>query len=200
LSERTRFFAALRTPVLVSRSRMPSLYVTHLPSSIGELTIASSDQGLAYIGLPRANGRGFAGWCKRYASDHVLESDANRNAEKNDAAAVQVTEFLAGQREVFDLPLDLRGTPFQLGVYRVVAEISYGESLAYGDVACRVGSPAAVRAVGAANGANPIPLVIPCHRVVARNGQLQGYAGGLELKGKLLAMESASHPAQGALF
>ncbi len=179
---------------------MPSLYVTHLASSIGELTIASSDQGLAYVGLPRANGRGFAGWCKRYAADHVFDSNAAQSAERNALATTQVCEFLAGDREAFDLPLDLRGTPFQLGVYKVVAEIPYGESLAYGDVALQIGRPAAVRAVGAANGANPIPLVIPCHRVVARNGHLQGYAGGLELKGRLLAMESASHPAQGALF
>ena len=179
---------------------MPNLYVTHLASSIGELTIASSDQGLAYLGLPRTNGRGFGGWCKRYAADHALELNAAQNAERNALATTQVSEFLAGHREAFDLPLDLRGTPFQLGVYRVVAEIPYGASLAYGDVADQLGRPAAVRAVGAANGANPIPLVIPCHRVVARNGHLQGYAGGLELKRKLLAMESASHPALGALL
>jgi O-6-methylguanine DNA methyltransferase len=175
---------------------MPKLYVTRFASSIGELTIASSDRGLAYIGLPRANGRGFAGWCKRYASDCTIQEDSGPNA----AAVAQMTEYLAGERETFDLPLDLRGTSFQLDVYRVVSEIPYGESLAYRDVAQRVGRAEAVRAVGAANGANPIPLVIPCHRVVASNGQLQGYAGGLELKGKLLAMESASHPAQGALF
>jgi len=175
---------------------MPKLYVTRFASSIGELTIASSDRGLAYIGLPRANGRGFAGWCKRYASDYTIHEDPGPNA----AAVAQMTEYLAGERETFDLPLDLRGTSFQLDVYRVVSEIPYGESLAYRDVAQRVGRAEAVRAVGAANGANPIPLVIPCHRVVASNGQLHGYAGGLELKGKLLAMESASHPAQGALF
>jgi O-6-methylguanine DNA methyltransferase len=175
---------------------MPNLYVTRFASSIGELTIASSDQGLAHLALPRANGRGFAGWCRRYASDHTVKEDPGPNA----AAVDQVFEFLAGERETFKLPLDLRATSFQLDVYRVVAEIPYGESLAYRDVAQRVGRAEAVRAVGAANGANPIPLVIPCHRVVASNGQLQGYAGGLELKGKLLAMESASHPAQGALF
>ncbi len=192
----TIIFSQSRASVLVSRPRMPNLYVTHFASSIGELTIASSDQGLAYLALPRASGRGFAGWCRRYASDHTIKEDA----EPNGMAVDQVSEFLAGERETFKLPLDLRATSFQLDVYRVVAEIPYGESLAYGDVARRVGRAAAVRAVGAANGANPIPLVIPCHRVLASNGQLHGYGGGLELKGKLLAMESASHPAQGALF
>lgn len=175
---------------------MPTLYATHFGSSIGQLTVASSAQGLAYLALPRANGRGFEGWCCRYAADHAIREDAGPNRQ----VIEQVAEFLAGEREVFDLPLDLRATPFQLDVYRVVAQIPYGESLAYGEVARRVGRAAAVRAVGAANGANPVPLVIPCHRVVASNGHLQGYSGGLDLKRKLLAMESASHPAQGALL
>ena len=175
---------------------MPTLYATQFGSSIGELTVASSTQGLAYLALPRANGRGFEGWCRRYAADHEVCEDAAPNRDVID----QVEEFLSGEREVFDLPLDLRATPFQLDVYKVVSEIPYGESLAYGEVARRVGRATAMRAVGAANGANPIPLIVPCHRVVASNGHLQGYAGGLELKRKLLAMESASHPAQGALF
>ncbi|MCS5634887.1 MAG: methylated-DNA--[protein]-cysteine S-methyltransferase [Myxococcota bacterium] len=175
---------------------MPTLYATQFGSSIGELTVASSTQGLAYLALPRANGRGFEGWCCRYAADHAISEDAGPNRQVID----QVGEFLAGARELFDLPLDLRATSFQLDVYKVVSEIPYGESLAYGEVARRVGRAAAVRAVGAANGANPIPLVIPCHRVVASNGHLQGYSGGLELKRKLLAMERASHPAQGALL
>ncbi len=175
---------------------MPTLYATRFASSIGELTVASSDQGLAYLALPRANGRGFAGWCKRYAADAVIVDDAERNR----TAVEQVCEFLGGEREVFDLPLDLRATSFQLDVYGVVAEIPYGECLSYGEVARRVGRAAAVRAVGAANGANPIPLVVPCHRVVASNGHLQGYAGGLELKRRLLSTESSSHPAQGALL
>jgi O-6-methylguanine DNA methyltransferase len=175
---------------------MPTLYATRFASSIGELTVASSDQGLSYLVLPRANGRGFGGWCRRYAAEHEIKQDAGPNS----LVVEQVAEFLAGEREDFDLRLDLRATSFQLDVYRVVAEIPYGESLAYAEVARRVGRAAAVRAVGTANGANPIPLVIPCHRVVASNGHLQGYAGGLELKRKLLAMESASHPAQGALL
>jgi len=175
---------------------MPTLYATRFASSIGELTVASSDQGLSYLVLPRANGRGFEGWCRRYAAEHEIKQDAGPNS----LVVEQVAEFLAGEREDFDLRLDLRATSFQLDVYRVVAEIPYGESLAYAEVARRVGRAAAVRAVGAANGANPIPLVIPCHRVVASNGHLQGYGGGLELKRKLLAMESASHPAQGALL
>ena len=99
------------------------------------------------------------------------------------------------------LPGELRGrkdlastgeaTAFQKAVYKCVAKIGYGETLAYSDIAEAIKNPKAVRAVGAANGANPIPLVIPCHRVIARGGALQGYAGGLDMKARLLAMERA---------
>jgi O-6-methylguanine DNA methyltransferase len=97
----------------------------------------------------------------------------------------------------------LRATKFQLAVYKVVAQIGYGETRSYSEVAEAIDKPKAVRAVGAANGANPIPLIIPCHRVIARGGALQGYAGGLDVKAKLLAMESALPtpvPSQARLF
>ncbi len=186
----------LGAPVLVSKRRMGILYVTRFKSSIGELTLASSEKGLAYVGLPRASGRGLMGWSRRHAPDEVFEEAPEAHRE----VIEQLTQFVAGEREVFELSLDLRATPFQLDVYGIVSQIPYGESVSYSEVARCAGRAAAVRAVGAANAANPIPLVIPCHRVVASDGQLQGYAGGLELKAQLLAMESSSHPAQGALF
>lgn len=173
-----------------------TLYTARFDSPVGPLTVTSSELGLCYVGLPRANGRGLGGWQLRHAPDVPLRE----GYEPNRDAIAQLTEFLEGKREVFDLPLDLRATAFQRDVYDVVAGIPYGESLSYAAVAEKIGRPSAVRAVGAANGANPIPLVIPCHRVVAKSGQLQGYAGGLRLKAKLLAMESASHPLQGALL
>ena len=172
------------------------LCTARFDSPIGELSVTSSERGLCYVTLPRASGRGLAGWQRRYADGAKLVA----GYEPNRAAIVQLVEFLEGKRERFELALDLRATPFQREVYAVVASIGYGESLSYAEVAARVGRPAAVRAVGAANGANPLPLVIPCHRVVAKSGQLQGYAGGLPLKARLLAMESASHPTQGALL
>jgi O-6-methylguanine DNA methyltransferase len=173
-----------------------TLYKARFDSPIGALTVTSSDAGLCYVALPRASGRGLGGWQNRHAPGARIVD----GYEPNRDAIAQLTEFLDGKRERFDLALDLRATPFQLEVYDVVAAIPYGESLSYAAVAERIGRPAAVRAVGAANGANPIPLVIPCHRVVAKSGQLQGYAGGLRMKAKLLAMESASHPSQGALL
>ena len=164
---------------------MGILYDTKIDTPIGRLRVASSERGLAYVGLPRANGRGFEGWHARHAPDDVVESAFEPNRE----ACAQLDEFLNGKRRVFELELDLRGTDFQKKVLMAVSAIPYGETLSYADIARAIGQPNAVRAVGAANGANPIPLVIPCHRVVASNGHLQGYAGGLELKQRLLAME-----------
>lgn len=175
---------------------MSCIHWADVDSPVGSLKVASSSVGLAYVELPHANGRGFRGWMKSYAA----ESATRQCLESNRAAIQQLLEFLEGKRQAFDLPLDLRATEFQRSVYEQLQKIPYGESRSYGEIARCLGRPKAHRAVGAANGANPIPLVIPCHRVVASNGQLQGYAGGLELKRNLLAMESASRPAQGALL
>ena len=169
---------------------------TRFDSPIGELTLASTEKGLAYLGLPRANGRGFAGWQRRHAPGESVSECREKNAK----AIKQVIEFLEGKRQSFDLKLDLRATPFQLSVYGVLEEIPYGEAISYAEVARRLGRPSASRAVGAANGSNPLPLVVPCHRVVSADGQLHGYAGGVDLKARLLAMESATRPAAGQLF
>lgn len=102
----------------------------------------------------------------------------------------QLKEYFDGERYEFDLPLAPEGTSFQLEVWRALEKIPYGETVSYLDIAKRIGKPAAVRAVGAANGANPLPIVIPCHRVIGHNGKLTGYGGGLEKKQYLLSMES----------
>ena len=163
------------------------LSATRFDSPIGSLRIVSSQKGLAYVDLPHANGRGFEGWRNRHAKHaRVVE----RRACQEDVID-QLQEFLSGERREFALTLDLRATKFQLAVYKIVAAIGYGNTQSYSDVAEAMKKPKAVRAVGAANGANPIPLIVPCHRVIARGGALQGYAGGLDMKAKLLAMESA---------
>ena len=107
-------------------------------------------------------------------------------------AAQQLRSYFAGELREFDLPLDLRGTDFQLRVWRKLQEIPYGETRSYGDIARAIRSAKAVRAVGAANGANPISIVVPCHRVIGSNGKLTGYGGGLPLKKRLLEMERGS--------
>ena len=101
----------------------------------------------------------------------------------------QLRAYFAGELETFDLPLAPQGTPFQLGVWRRLCEIPYGQTISYGELARRLGNPNASRAVGLANGSNPIPIVIPCHRVIGSNGKLTGYGGGLPIKEKLLALE-----------
>lgn len=174
---------------------MEILHAAEFESPIGLMRAVSSDRGLVYVELPRASGRGLAGWIERHANGaHLLEDYA-----RNRLPIAQLREFLEGKRQEFDLHLDLRATEFQLEVYRRVSAIPYGETRTYTDIAGDVEKPRAVRAVGAANGANPLPLVVPCHRVVGKGGHLQGYAGGLPMKAKLLAMES-SQPSQGRLL
>lgn len=106
------------------------------------------------------------------------------------AARTQLLEYLSGARRSFDLPLDPAGTDFQRSVWEALRAIPYGQTRTYGEIAAAVGRPRAVRAVGQANHVNPLPIFIPCHRVVGKNGALTGYAGGLDLKSALLALES----------
>jgi methylated-DNA-[protein]-cysteine S-methyltransferase len=118
-----------------------------------------------------------------------------RNSEPSEAAAVlaaataQLREYFAGGRTAFDLPLSFTGTPFQRRVWTALCEIPYGETVTYGQLAARIGHPTAARAVGLANGHNPIAIIVPCHRVVGATGDLTGYGGGLERKRFLLALE-----------
>lgn len=108
-------------------------------------------------------------------------------------AAEEITQYFDGELTEFTVPLDLRGTPFQLAVWKAVFAIPYGEVRSYLDIAREIGKPAASRAVGGANGRNNIPIIIPCHRVIASSGQLGGYTGGLNYKRALLAVEGATH-------
>ncbi|ONI90422.1 cysteine methyltransferase [Saccharothrix sp. ALI-22-I] len=105
----------------------------------------------------------------------------------------QLSEYFDGGRKAFDLPLDLIGTPFQRTVWQELLEIPYGETVSYGELAQRLGRPSAARAVGLANGRNPISIIVPCHRVVGASGDLTGYGGGLARKRHLLDFEQGSH-------
>jgi len=164
-----------------------TVHTAEFESPIGVLRAASTQAGLAHLDLPQASGSGLAGWLERWAPGARV-----REAwEPNRRAIAQILEFLEGKRRSFELPLDLRGTPFQRRVYAELLGIPYGEVRSYAEVARSLGQPGAMRAVGAANGANPVPLVVPCHRVIATGGRLGGYGGGLALKKRLLAMERA---------
>ena len=121
--------------------------------------------------------------------------DCNRGQEVCDpvlsSCASQLQEYFAGERDTFDLPLEPGGTDFQRAVWAALADIPYGELRSYRDIAEAIDNPAAVRAVGAANGRNPLPIVVPCHRVIGSDGSLTGFAGGLEAKTRLLQLEGA---------
>jgi len=111
------------------------------------------------------------------------------NAGQMQKTTRQLRAYFAGELEEFDLPLAPEGTPFQQKVWSELCNIPYGETISYGELARRIGNPNASRAVGLANGSNPIPIIIPCHRVIGSNGKLTGYGGGLPIKEKLLALE-----------
>lgn len=174
---------------------MEVLHFAEVESELGVLRTVSSARGVVYIELPNASGRGLGGWIATNAPGaRLVEGYA-----PNRVAVTQLLEYFDGKRRVFEMKLDLRGTAFQLACYDEVAKIEFGQVATYADIAGRIQRPKAVRAVGAANGANPLPIVIPCHRIVASSGKLQGYAGGLEMKARLLALESAT-PREGWLL
>ena len=190
-----RFFAEAGPREWYCGSTMEIVHTALVDSPIGTLRLASTSAGLAYVELPNASGRGLRGWLWRCLPDaKCIEGFA-----PNRRAAGQILEYLEGKRTRFDLELDLRGTGFQVEVWNALREIPYGETRTYAEQAEQVGRPKAVRAVGTANGANPLSLIVPCHRVVATGGKLGGYGGGLELKARLLAMEK-SCPSQRRLL
>ncbi len=124
-------------------------------------------------------------WIGRAPRECAAESD---NAFLR-AAVRQLREYFDGARREFDLPLDLRGTPFQLQVWNALTKIPHGETRTYAQIASQIGRPKATRAVGSANGKNPVPIIVPCHRVIATGGGLGGYSAGLDFKRRLLALE-----------
>lgn len=157
---------------------MPT-YITTFETQIGPLTAAVDEAGalLALYFGREVDSRGAPG-------EQIV--DAARCAH----VVTQVQEYFTGERREFDLPMSPRGTEFQRNVWSELKQIPYGQSISYGELAARLGKPAAVRAVGQANGANPIAIIVPCHRVIGANGKLTGYAGGLPQKHHLLAHEA----------
>ena len=152
-----------------------SICYTQIASPLGPLLLAADDSGLRHI---------------------IFTSEAQPPdpAWREDAAPLtetirQLQAYFAGDLETFNLPLAPEGTPFQKEVWRRLRDIPYGQTISYGELARRIGNPKASRAVGLANGSNPIPIVIPCHRVIGSNGSLTGFGGGLSIKKKLLALE-----------
>lgn len=150
------------------------MYLYTIPTPLGDITLAEEEAQLVQLclpGLPLPPGQ--------YEGTPLLQR-----------AAAQLKEYLAGARRTFDLPLQPRGTPFQQKVWQALQQIPYGHTMSYGQLAARIGRPKASRAVGMACHCNPLPILIPCHRVLGASGSLTGYAGGLGQKRFLLALEA----------
>ena len=153
------------------------MYYTFVSSPIGQLMLAGSESALKVVGFPTGS------------KARSAEPDWERNNEPFMEAARQLDEYFVGKRHDFDLPIESEASGFQADVQDALRRIPYGETRSYGAVARDIGRPKAVRAVGAANGRNPLPIVIPCHRVIGRDGDLTGFGGGLATKRYLLDLE-----------
>lgn len=156
-----------------------------LETPIGLLQLFGAERGLVTIALPNETRAAAEARLRRMLGAVTVREDAYAH----EAALAQLNAYFAGRLRCFDVRLDLRGTPFQRSAWQAVAAVPYGETRTYAEIARAIGRPAAVRAVGAANGANPLPPIIPCHRIVGANGSLTGYGGGLDLKEHLLRLE-----------
>jgi O-6-methylguanine DNA methyltransferase len=152
-----------------------TIYYSRIDSPVGPLLLAVSQRGL--VALEFGRGTMGEGWVEA--------------ADRTAPYARQLEEYFAGKRRAFDVPLDLRGTEFQKRCWQELLKIPYGETRSYAEIARAIGNPSAVRAVGLANGQNPIAIVVPCHRVIGSDGSLTGYGGGLEVKRRLLELEGA---------
>ncbi|MNI21191.1 Methylated-DNA--protein-cysteine methyltransferase [compost metagenome] len=163
------------------------LYVKEIQSPIGSLVLVASNKGLCSIefGTLADNQAKLERWVNRWFGSHQLKADG----EALQAVHEQLEQYFGGERQCFELELDLQGTIFQKQVWEALKLIPYGETASYKAVAEAIGSPKAVRAVGGANNRNPIPVIIPCHRVIGASGKQVGYGGGLPIQTHLLQLE-----------
>lgn len=151
-----------------------------------QLYIAATENGLCYIGTPHAPFEELENWAAKYLPKaQLIESDTYLQTYYAELKA-----YLEGERQGFHLPLDLYGTEFQRKIWAILQEIPYGETWSYTDVAEKLGNLKAVRAVGSAIGANPVLIVVPCHRVITKDGKLGGFRAGLSMKKQLLSLEN----------
>jgi methylated-DNA-[protein]-cysteine S-methyltransferase len=159
-----------------------------LESPIGELLLTGDGESLTGI------------WMQSHRSEWKKTTTLRRDDASLATARAQLAAYFAGERTEFDLPLAPEGTSFQRKVWRALCDISYGETISYGELARRIGQPTAARAVGLANGSNPLPIVVPCHRVIGADGSLTGFGGGIERKRWLLEHEKKFAKQTGDLF
>jgi len=159
-----------------------SLFYKYVASPVGKLKLVASETGLIAILWDNDNPR-------RVPLAGLVQADNQNILVETER---QLNEYFAGKRAIFSIPLDMRGTAFQKDVWRALQAIPFGRTLSYGEIARQLGRPTASRAVGAANGRNPISIVVPCHRVIGSSGKLTGFAGGLDAKAHLLDLETSN--------
>jgi O-6-methylguanine DNA methyltransferase len=159
---------------------METLFYSRIPSPAGPLFFAASEKGLVLLEFDRG-----------VFPPRKPKAEWKESADATQRYIAQVKEYFAGRRREFTFPLDLRGTEFQVKCWRALLDIPYGETRTYSDIARAVKRPKGFRAVGLANNRNPMAIVVPCHRVIASDGTLCGYGGGLDVKRKLLELEGA---------
>lgn len=161
------------------------IYYDRLAYCGWSMYLAATDVGLCFVGSQNKGADEVENWIAKKRTGAILVPDAKKIMPYRE----QFISFLDGNRMDPDIPVDLKGTPFQEAVWRELQTIPYGETVSYMDIAERIGKPKAVRAVGAAIGANPVMIVVPCHRVIAKDGKLTGFRGGIPMKKSLLALE-----------
>jgi len=166
---------------------METVYCTSFQSSIGTIYVASTDRGICKISLPRETKKDFIAWLHQHFDDNaVIESRS-----KNKVLIDELSRYFKRRLVQFTLPLDDRGTPFQRKVWRELLRVPYGRTITYKELARKVGAPKAYRAIGQALHANPLPILVPCHRVIGSDGSLKGYTSGVKTKEFLLRLEGA---------
>ncbi len=163
------------------------VYCTSFDSKIGLIYIASTDKGVCKISVPRQTKRDFLGWLRENFDDNEVADNKSHNKEIID----QLNRYFNGKLAKFTCATDMRGTPFQLRVWKELLKISYGTTISYKQLAKRLGTSRGFQAIGRANAANPIPIIVPCHRVLGTDGTLIGYASGVKTKEFLLKLEGS---------
>jgi O-6-methylguanine DNA methyltransferase len=163
------------------------VYCTSFDSKIGLIYVASTEKGVCKVSVPRQSKKDFFGWLHANFDNNDVVDNKSRNKEVMD----QLTRYFNGKLAKFTVPVDLRGTPFQLRVWKELPRIAYGTTISYRQLAKRLGTSKGFQAIGRANAANPIPIIIPCHRVVGADGSLVGYSAGIKTKEFLLRLEGA---------
>ena len=177
------------------RAAGESVGIVRFRTALGPMTVAATSRGVVASSLPGGSGERVRDYVRRRLPRATLVEATVNGGGADAAAAVSARaaraarDYLAGQRRTLDVPLDLLGTPFQVEVWSALRRVPYGRTISYAELARRAGRPRAVRACGSANGANPVPLFVPCHRTIASDGTLGGFGGGLALKRRLLRLE-----------